>query len=206
MKAGRTDSVATIARRYGVSAEQVAQWNDVARLLGGMPHLMVTGGVAVNRVHVLDNGVAELGALHFACSIHQAGEIVGHRPGPDRLVHRRQEQVGGLGPAHVAEHHLAGENDRTRVDLVEVGVFRGGAVSCFEDGVTRHIVDVRARSDTDTTHLCGERIGEVVTVQIHRCDDIIIARTDDRELQRNICNRVFDEEHLLPLAAAVRIP
>ena len=47
-------------------------------------------------------------------------------------------------PAHVAEHHLAGENDRAGVDLVEVGILGRGAVSRFEDGVTGHVVDVRA--------------------------------------------------------------
>ena len=72
--------------------------------------------------------------------------------------------------------------------------------------MTRLIVDIRTRSDANTAHLRGKRIGKVVTVQVHGGDHIIVARADDGELQRDICNGVFDEQHLLPLAIAVGIP
>ncbi|MCK7526755.1 MAG: hypothetical protein MZV64_58740 [Ignavibacteriales bacterium] len=111
--------------------------------------------------------------------VHQAGEVVGDGLRGDGAFHALDDQVGGFGPAHVAEHHLAGEDDRAGVDLVEVGVFRRGAVGRFEDGVTRHVVDVRAGSDADPAHLRRQRIGEVVAVQVHGGDHIIILRADD---------------------------
>ena len=47
-------------------------------------------------------------------------------------VHRTDDGIGGFGPAHVTEHHLAGEDDRAGIDLVEVGVPGVGAGG-FED-------------------------------------------------------------------------
>ena len=81
-------------------------------------------------------------------------------------------EVGRLGPAHVPEHHLAREDHRARVDLVEVGVLRRGAVGGFEDGVAGDVVDVAAGRDADAADLRGERIGEVVAVEVQRGDDV----------------------------------
>jgi CspA family cold shock protein len=59
------------------------------------------------------------------------------------------DQVGGLVPAEVAEHHLAGEDHGAGVHLVLAGVLRGGAVGGLEDRVAGVVVDVAARGDAD---------------------------------------------------------
>jgi hypothetical protein len=85
-------------------------------------------------------------------------------------------EVGGLVPAQVAEHHLAGEDDRAGVDLVEVGVLRRGAVGGLEDGVAGDVVDVAARRDADAADLRRERVGEVVAVEVQRGDHVELLR------------------------------
>jgi CspA family cold shock protein len=39
-------------------------------------------------------------------AFHQAGEVVGDLLAGDGAFHRRDDQVGRFGPAHVAQHHL----------------------------------------------------------------------------------------------------
>ena len=85
-------------------------------------------------------------------------------------------EVGGLVPAEVPEHHLAGEDDRARVHLVEVGVLGRGAVRGLEDGVAGDVVDVAAGRDADAADLRGERVGEVVAVEVQRRDDVELLR------------------------------
>jgi hypothetical protein len=63
------------------------------------------------------------------------------------------DEVRGLVPAHVAEHHLAREDHRAGIHLVLVGVLRRGAVGRLEDGVARLVVDVRRRRDADAADL-----------------------------------------------------
>ena len=58
------------------------------------------------------------------------------------------------------------------VDLVEAGVLRGGAVGGLEDAVTGHVVDVAARCDADPADLSGQRVGQVVPVQVGGGDDV----------------------------------
>src|SRR5262252_4500294 len=115
--------------------------------------------------HVLDDGVAELAAFHFFGALHEPRKVVGHRLVADGAVHALDHEVGRLAPAHVPQHHLAGENDRAGIDPVEVGVLGRRSVSGFEDGVAGEIVDVAAGSDADAAHLRRQRIGEIVAVQ-----------------------------------------
>src|SRR6266446_2911686 len=68
--------------------------------------------LALQLRHVLDDGGAELRALHFFRALHEAREVVGDHPGLDRLLQRTDNQVRGVRPAHVAQHHLAREDDR----------------------------------------------------------------------------------------------
>src|SRR5438034_4262608 len=61
-------------------------------------------------------------------------------------------------------------------------------------------------ADADAAHLRGEGVGEVVTVQVRRGDDVELARAREDLLERDVGDRVAHEELLLPLAAAVRRP
>ena len=137
--------------------------------------------------HRRGKGGGELGALDLPCALHLAGEVVGHRAGGDHLIHRRDHQVRRLGPAHVPEHHLAGEDERAGVDLVETGVLRRSAVGRLEDGDAGLVVDVRAGRDADAADGRGERVGDVVAVEVEGRDDVVLGRPR-QDLLVNVCN------------------
>src|SRR5215475_8480714 len=94
--------------------------------------------------HVCDDVVAEFAALDFGSALHQAGEIVSHALRADGAVKAFDDEIGDFSPAHVAEHHFTAEHDGAGVHAVLVCVFGGGAVRCFEDGVTGDVIDVAA--------------------------------------------------------------
>ncbi len=85
-----------------------------------------------------------------------------------------ENQIRRFGPAEVAEHHFAGENHGAGIDLVLVRVFRRGAVRGFEDGVAGDVVDVAAGRDADAADLRGQRVAEIIAVQVERGDDVEI--------------------------------
>src|SRR5213592_3469417 len=91
--------------------------------------------LALRLRHVLDDGGAELRALHFSRSVHQAREVVGDHPGLDRLLQTRDDPIRRVGPSHVAQHHLAREDHRAGVDLVLPCVLRRGPVRRLEERV-----------------------------------------------------------------------
>src|SRR5690606_14475132 len=109
--------------------------------------------------HSFDDGGAELGGGYLGGTFHQAGEVVGDDLLADGRLQAPDDQFGDLVPAHVAEHHLAGEDDRTGVDLVLAGIFGGGAVGGLEDGEAGLVVDVASGGDADASHLSGEGVG-----------------------------------------------
>src|SRR4030095_5740747 len=122
----------------------------------------------------------------------------------NRLLEARDDQIRHLGPAEISEHHLAREYHRARVDLVLVRVLWRGAVRGLEHGVAGLVVDVRPWRDPDATHLRGERIGDVVAVQVRRRDHIVLRRPRENLLQERIGNRVLDDHAVrqaLPRAA-----
>ncbi len=142
-------------------------------------------------LHMFDDRVAELGAFDFGGMFHQAGKVIRHGAGIDGAFHAFDDQVRGFGPTHVAQHHFAGENDRTGIHFIEVGVFRRGAMRRFKDGVTRDVIDIRTRSDSDSANLRGQRVRKIIPVEIHRGDHIVILRTDEHKLKRHVGNRIF---------------
>src|ERR1035437_5069479 len=144
--------------------------------------------------HVPDDRVSEAAALYFRGAFHLAREVVGDRLGGDRPVHALEDEVGGFVPAHVPQHHLAREDFGSRVDLVEIRVLRRRAVCRFEDGMAGHVVDVSARRDPDAAHLRGEGIRKIVAVEIHRRDDVELVRTREHLLERDVGDRVLDED------------
>src|ERR1700674_4533498 len=78
-------------------------------------------------LHVLDDGRSKLGSAQFLGSFHEPLEIVGYALLPDGALDSFFDQPGRLAPAHEVKHHGAGEHDRTRIDDVLIGVFRGRA-------------------------------------------------------------------------------
>lgn len=55
--------------------------------------------------------VGELGAFAEGCAVHLAFEVVGDCSGSDGAVDSLDDEVGGFVPAHVAEHHFAGQDE-----------------------------------------------------------------------------------------------
>lgn len=141
-----------------------------------------------------DHIIPELRALPQGRPLHQPLEVVSHCLRPDCAVHALDDEVGGFGPAHEAEHHLAGEDDGAGVDLVLVGVFGGGAVGCFEDGVAGVVVDVGARGDADAADACGEGVGDVVAVEVHGGDDVVLGGAGEELLEEGVGDDVLDDD------------
>src|SRR5205823_2155239 len=80
------------------------------------------------------------------------------------------------------------------VDDVLVGVFGGGAVGGFEAGVAGDVVDVSAGGDADAADLGGQRIAEIVAVEVGRGDDVEIFGACEDLLKRDVGNRVLDDQ------------
>ena len=104
-------------------------------------------------LHVFDHGLTEFTAFKQGGLFHEAFEVVGDSFLSNGSVHALDDKIGGFGPAEVAEHHFAGEDERAGVDLIFAGIFGGGAVGGFEDGNAALVVDVGSGGDADTADL-----------------------------------------------------
>ena len=63
----------------------------------------------------------------------------------------------------------------------------------FENGVTGDVINVSTGRDADPAHLRRQRIAQIIAIQIQRRDHIEIFRSQQHLLQRDVCNRVFDD-------------
>src|SRR4029079_4792684 len=142
-------------------------------------------------LEVVDDRVAEGRTRDFFGAFHQARKIVGDDLLRNGLLERGDDLVGGALPAQVLEQHDARQDHRPRVHLVEVRVLRGGSVRRLEHGVPGRVVDVAARRDADAAHLRGQRVAEVVAVQVQRRDDVELAGALARVLQRDLRDAVL---------------
>src|SRR5450432_1209834 len=98
---------------------------------------------------MFDYLAGELTAFNLFGPFHLAGEVVGDGFRGNRLFQSRDDQVGDVLPAHVFEHHDTREDDAAGINRVLIGIFGGGAVGGFEDGVAGDVVDVAAGGDAD---------------------------------------------------------
>ena len=69
-----------------------------------------------------------------------------------------------------------------------------------KDGVAGEIIDVAARRDADAADLCRQRVGEIVAVEVERGDDVEILRPRQHLLQRDVRDRVLDDDAVRQLA------
>ena len=143
---------------------------------------------------MLDDVVAELGALAEGAAGHEAFEVVGDGLGGDGALDALDDQVGGFVPAEVAEHELAREDDRAGVDLVLAGVLGGGAVGGFEDGVAGVVVDVGAGGDADAADAGGEGVGDVVAVEVHGGNNVVLGGAGEDLLEEGVGDDVLDDD------------
>ena len=64
----------------------------------------------------------------------------------------------------------------------------------FENGVAGDVIDIAAGRDADAADLRGERVAQVIAIQIQRGDDIEIFRPRQHLLQRDVRDRVLDHD------------
>src|SRR5690606_2841358 len=122
------------------------------------------------------------------------GEVVGDGLLADCLVHRGVDQVRRLLPAQIFQHQHAGQNDRTRVHLVQTGIFGGGAVGRFKNGVPGVVVDVGSGSDSDAAHLGRQGVGNVVPVQVEGGDHVVLGGAGEDLLQEGVGDHILDDD------------
>src|SRR6266581_5641924 len=84
---------------------------------------------------VFDHVAGEFAGLYLGGAGHQALEIVGHFLLLDRALHALLDQVPRFIPTEVTKHHDAGQDNRTGIDDVLVGILGRSAMGSFEDGV-----------------------------------------------------------------------
>ena len=103
----------------------------------------------------------------------------------------------------MAQHHHPGKDHRTGVHLVLAGVLRSGAVGGLEDCVSSHIVDVSPRCDPDAADLRSEGIRDVVAVEVHRGDHVVLVGPGEDLLQECVGDRVLDQQAITGVALAL---
>src|SRR5262245_59382846 len=150
--------------------------------------------LALQLRHVLNDGRAELRALHFLGALPQPLEVVRDDLRLARLLEARDDAIGRVSPAHVTEHHLARQNHRSRVDLVLARVLRRGAVRGLEQRVAGVVVDVGAGRDADAPDLRGQRVGQEIAGQVARGNHVELVRPREDLLQEGVRDGVLDED------------
>src|SRR6516225_8640352 len=115
-----------------------------------------TSEISWGALQVADQRIGEGAGRHFLCTVHETGEIVSDDLLPDRAVHGGDDRIRRLHPAKVTEHHLAREDHGAGIDLVEIGVFRRGAVGRLEHRMPGEVIDVAAGGNADAADLRGE--------------------------------------------------
>src|SRR3546814_3468131 len=78
------------------------------------------------------------------------------------------------------------------VHLIFACVLGSRTVSGFEHG--NGVRQVGARSNTDTAHLRGQRVGNVVAVQVQGGDHVVFGRTQQDLLQEGVGDDVFNRD------------
>src|SRR6266536_440387 len=151
-------------------------------------------------LHIGDHRVGEARAAYLSCTGHEPGEVVGHGLVGDRPLQAGDNQIGGLAPTKVTQHQIAAQDHTSRVDLVEVGVLRRGAVGRLEDRMTGDIVDVRAWRNADSANLRRQRVAQVIAIQIQRRNHVEIVGPRQHLLQRDVRNRILDHNSRARLA------
>ena len=143
--------------------------------------------------------MAECGAFHLgdigsSFRPHQPGKIIDHRTDLDGLRHCGFNQQCRIIPAQVLEHHHAGENYRPWIDLILPGIFRRCAMGRFKTGMAGEVMNISSRGNSQPANLCRQGIGDVVPIEVHRCDDIIFSRPGKDLLQEIVSDGVLDQE------------
>src|SRR3989449_4111694 len=128
---------------------------------------------------------------------HQAREIVGDAPRPDRPAQPAHDGVGHVVPSELLEHHRPRQDDAPGVDLVLPRVFRCGAVRRLEHGVP--VAQVAPRREPEPAPLGGRGIREQVAVQVGGGDHRVLVGAQHQLREHRVGDAVL-HDHL------VRVP
>lgn len=79
-------------------------------------------------------------------------------------------------------------------------------MGCFEDGVAGVVVDVGSGCDADAADACGECVGDVVAVEVHGGDDVVLGGAGEELLEERIGDDVLDDDLLARLGVLELAP
>src|SRR5690606_17682285 len=105
---------------------------------------------------------------------HLPRQVVGDGAVGNGLAKGGDNAIGDLVPAQMLEHHDAGEDDGSGIDLVQARVLGRCAVGGFENGGA--VSDIGARGQAQPAHLGGAGVGQVVAVKVKGRDYGIFIR------------------------------
>ncbi len=72
---------------------------------------------------------------------------------------------------------------------------------CFKHAVA--VADIRARRHAEPADLRGAGIGQIIAIQIRRCEHAVFIRAHEHLLEHRICDAIVDHQLLLPLALSM---
>ena len=75
----------------------------------------------------------------------------------------------------------------------------------FEDGVAGHVVDVRAGGDADPADLRGQRVADVVAVQVQSSDHVVVGGAQQDLLEEVVGDDVLDDDAVRELAPGATV-
>lgn len=76
----------------------------------------------------------------------------------------------------------------------------------FEDRGSCVVVDVGAWSDADPSHARGQRVRDIITIEVHRRDDGVFRRTREDLLEERVSDDVLDDDLLAGLWVVEVVP
>ena len=117
--------------------------------------------------------------------------------------HCVDQRVGHFLPSHVLKHHHPREDNATGVDLILIRVLWRGPVGGFENRNTRVVVDVGAGCNTNSTHLGGQGVTDIITIQIHRGNHIKFRGSGQDLLEEDVGDAIFDENFVAGIALTI---
>jgi len=132
--------------------------------------------------HMFDDRLTELRAFNLGGAFHLASKIISDGLGCNRPFHASDDKVRQLPATQDNGTSSRRRESRTRVDLVQVGIF-GVLFHVWLRKCMAGLVVYICPGAIPILHLGGDGVRQVVTVQVQPWRHIKVARADQRELQ-----------------------
>src|SRR5690606_18649368 len=69
----------------------------------------------------------------------------------------------------------------------------------LEDGVPGVVVNVATRRDADATDAGGQGVANVIAIEVHRGDNVVLGRAEQNLLQEGVGDHILDGDRLTRL-------